>query len=185
MTVFYTSDTHFGHKNIIGFCDRPFDDIEEMNRALIERWNAKVSDADDVYVLGDFAYRCGDSVRGIAQKLKGRKHLVIGNHDFTWMKDEGAVAEFDEVAPLLEIVDGKRCVTLCHYPMMSWRNSRRSFSWHIHGHIHNSTGDMSWPLISNLDRMLNAGVDVNGFEPVSFEEMLENNIAWKAAHARS
>lgn len=48
MTVFYTSDTHFGHKNIIGFCDRPFDDIEEMNRALIERWNAKVSDADDV-----------------------------------------------------------------------------------------------------------------------------------------
>ena len=44
---------------------------------------------------------------------------------------------------------------------------------------------MSWPLISNMDRMLNAGVDVNGFEPVSFEEMLENNIAWKAAHARS
>ena len=69
--------------------------------------------------------------------------------------------------------------------MMSWRNSRRSFSWHIHGHIHNSTGDMSWPLISNMDRMLHAGVDVNGFEPVSFEEMLENNIAWKAAHARS
>lgn len=182
MAVFYIADTHFGHENIIHFCGRPFGSAREMNRVLAERWNAKVGDSDDVYVLGDFAYRCGESVRDIARGLNGRKHLVIGNHDHKWMRDAQAVAEFADVAPLLEIEDENRAVTLCHYPMMAWRNSGHEFSWLVHGHIHNDVRGAYWPLLRSTERALNAGVDVNGFEPVTFDELLANNVAWKSVH---
>ena len=112
MSIFYIADTHFGHENSIRFCNRPFADVNEMNRTLIKNWNAKVTPDDDVYVLGDFAYRCATSVRNIARQLNGKKHLVVGNHDVSWMKDKGAVVEFYEVAPLLEIKDEERLVTL-------------------------------------------------------------------------
>ncbi len=69
MTTLFVADTHFGHCNIIRFCDRPYTDAQEMNRGLIGRWNARVRCSDDVYVLGDFAYRCGESVRDIARSL--------------------------------------------------------------------------------------------------------------------
>ena len=66
MSIFYIADTHFGHENSIRFCNRPFADVNEMNLTLIKNWNAKVTPDDDVYVLGDFAYRCATSVRNIA-----------------------------------------------------------------------------------------------------------------------
>lgn len=180
MTVYFTADTHFGHENIIRSCNRPFISAAEMNQALITNWNARVTDNDDVYVLGDFAFRCGDSVRKIAHSLHGRKHLIIGNHDFKWMRnDPAAVAEFVEVSPMLETEDGGRQLTLCHYPMMAWRNSTRDFSWLIYGHIHANKADDFWPLLSQMPRALNAGVDVNWFTPVTFDEMLENNRKWK------
>lgn len=180
MTIYYTADTHFGHENIIGSCGRPFACAAEMNEALIANWNAKVLDDDDVYVLGDFAFRCGVSVRDIARSLNGRKHLVVGNHDDSWMKNAEAVAEFVEVAPLFEIEDSGRRVTLCHYPMMAWRNDRRSFSWLVYGHIHNNVLDPYWPLLASMERALNAGVDINGFAPATFDELIENNRRWKA-----
>ena len=183
MSIFYTADTHFGHENVIRFCDRPFENEDEMNRVLIANWNARVADDDDVYVVGDFAYRCGSSVRDLARSLKGRKHLVVGNHDFKWMRDEEAVAEFVEASPLLEIDDGDRHVTLCHYPMMEWRNSRRDASWHIHGHIHKDTSGDFWPLLRSMPHALNAGVDINHFFPVTFEELIENNRRWKEKNA--
>lgn len=180
MTVYFTADTHFGHENIIRFCNRPFSSAAEMNRVLIANWNARVTNDDDVYVLGDFAFRCGDSVRKIAHSLKGRKHLVIGNHDFKWMKsDPEAVEEFVEVAPMLEIEENGRQLTLCHYPMMTWKNGSRDFSWLVYGHIHNNKSDGFWPLLSGMDRALNAGVDVNWFFPVTFDEMVVNNAKWK------
>lgn len=184
MTVYFTADTHFGHENIIRFCNRPFASASEMNRALITNWNTRVTEDDDVYVLGDFAFRCGDSVREIAHSLKGHKHLVIGNHDFKWMQaDPDAVAEFVEVAPMLEIEEGGRQLTLCHYPMMAWRNSSRDFSWLIYGHIHNNTDDCFWPLLRGMECALNAGTDVNWFFPVTFDEMVENNRKWKEQNA--
>lgn len=184
MSIFFTADTHFGHENIIRSCGRPFANAKEMNRMLIGNWNARVTDTDDVYILGDFAFRCGDSVRKIAHELKGRKHLIIGNHDFKWMKnDPDTVREFVEVAPMLEVEDASRQLTLCHYPMMAWRNSGRDFSWLIHGHIHNNTSDDFWPLLRSMPRALNAGVDINWFFPVTFEEMLANNERWKKEHA--
>ena len=71
-------------------------------------------------------------------------------------------------------------VTLCHYPLLTWRHQLRSYM--IHGHIHNDTTSDCWPLIKSRDRLLNAGVDINGFEPVSFDELLANNRVFKLNH---
>src|SRR5258708_12137402 len=82
MTVYFTSDTHFGHANIIRYCDRPFATVEEMDEAMIANWNAVVGRGDDVWHLGDFGWsRDATRIRSIFHQLNGRKRLVIGNHD--------------------------------------------------------------------------------------------------------
>ncbi|RYD67156.1 MAG: hypothetical protein EOP83_03365, partial [Verrucomicrobiaceae bacterium] len=82
MSNFYTSDTHFDHLNIIRYAKRPFNGIEEMNRILIERWNAVVGPDDDVWHGGDFAMgNQQDAIRRIVPRLNGRIHLIFGNHD--------------------------------------------------------------------------------------------------------
>ena len=77
--IWVTSDTHFNHNNIIKYCDRPFADADEMNEALIENWNSVVKDGDIVYHLGDVYM--GGKIEPILRRLKGRKRLILGNHD--------------------------------------------------------------------------------------------------------
>ena len=130
--IYFTADTHFGHYNVIRFCDRPFASAEEMDKAMIQNWNDRVTGNDTVYILGD---------------------------------------------KFLETSDGKRSLTLCHYPMLSWKHAKRSYM--IHGHIHNDTRADFWPLIAARENVLNAGVDINSFKPVTFDELLENNRHFK------
>ena len=84
---------------------------------------------------------------------------------------------FVSVDKFLETSDGKRSLTLCHYPMLSWKHAMRSYM--IHGHIHNDTRADFWPLIAARENVLNAGVDINSFKPVTFDELLENNRHFK------
>ena len=178
--VFFTSDQHFGHFNIIRLCSRPFGTVEEMDEALLSKWNAKVKAADTVYILGDLFFRAA-KVEPILKTLNGRKHLIVGNHDHTWMKRVEASDYFASVQTLKEVeVDG-RVLTLCHYPMLSYPQARRGYM--VYGHIHNNVRDDYWPLIARRSRMLNAGADVNNFEPVTFDELVENNRAFIASHA--
>ena len=109
---------------------------------------------------------------------KGKKHLIIGNHDRDWVKKFILEDFFESVNNLHFISDGKRQMTLCHYPMMSWPHMTRCYM--VFGHIHGNTDADYWPLIRENDLMLNAGADVNGFAPVTFEEMQENNYRHKA-----
>ena len=82
MSTFLIADTHFGHANIIRYCNRPFADVEEMDRTLRDCWNTAVGPGDDVIVLGDFACRLApDRLRRLFDSLSGRKHLIVGNHD--------------------------------------------------------------------------------------------------------
>ena len=177
MTIYYTSDPHFGHANIIRFCNRPFADVREMDEALIGRWNAKVGEGDDVYVVGDFAYRNAQAAATYLRHLRGRKHLVVGNHDRRWMRDAAAVSLLEDTAELADIVDCGRRVVMCHYPLMTWPGSG---SLMVHGHIHDDTRGAYWPLLAGCDRALNACVEVNGYEPCTLDELIENNRAWKA-----
>ena len=173
---YYIADPHFGHENILKLCQRPFDSIEDMNRALIAAWNERVTGNDTVFILGDLFYRCADP-EPILRQLKGRKRLIIGNHDSSWMNKVDLSRYFVSVDPFLEITDGVRGITLCHYPLLTWKHKLRTYM--IHGHIHNDTTSDFFPLLAVRERVLNAGVDINGFRPVTFEELAENNRIFK------
>jgi hypothetical protein len=79
--TWFTADTHFGHSNIIRHCTRPFGTVEEMDASLIATWNAVVRKDDDIWHLGDFAYRAAKAPADYLRRLNGRKHFVWGNHD--------------------------------------------------------------------------------------------------------
>lgn len=100
--TFFTSDTHFGHANIIRFCKRPFENVEEMNEVLIENWNKVVSDDDTVFHLGDFAFGGSNVWKEIIPRLKGHINLIIGNHDRKNLR-QGYMSFFDMVVPQLQI----------------------------------------------------------------------------------
>ena len=176
--IFFSADTHFGHANIIRFCNRPFGTVEEMDEALVANWNGRVGGNDTVYFLGDLFFRASDDrVRDILGRLKGRKHLVIGNHDSSWMKGDLVDRHFVEAANYLDVSVGGRHLVMCHYPMLCWGGEGKS--WMIHGHIHNNRHMDYWPLLQVREHVLNAGVEINGYVPVTFEELLENNARQK------
>lgn len=177
---YYIADPHFGHENILNMCRRPFASIEDMNEALIAAWNGRVTGNDTVFILGDLFFRCDDP-ESILTRLRGKKRLIVGNHDSSWMDRVDLSRYFVSVDPYLEITDGSRLLTLCHYPLLTWKHKLRQNSFMIHGHIHNDTTSDFFPLLAIRERALNAGVDINGFRPVTFGELAENNRAFKAA----
>jgi 3-oxoacid CoA-transferase subunit A len=174
--IFYTADLHLGHVNIIQHCNRPFADAQEMNRNLINNWNARVRGFDHVYIIGDLAYRSAESVSKLLDQLNGIKHLIIGNHDTKWMKRIDLNNYFASVEKLIEIEDDGRKVVLCHYPLMTW-GGRNSYM--IYGHIHNTKNGSYWPLLKTMERALNASVEVNDYKPVTLDELIVNNAAFR------
>ena len=179
--VYYIADTHFGHEKIIKKCARPFASVYEMNEALIAAWNERVGDEDTIWILGDMFHQCANP-EAILWRLKGRKRLVLGNHDETWTNRVDMELFFDSVDWIAETQEGDRELILCHYPMMAWKHKKRA--WMVHGHIHNDTDGDYWHLIRDNPRLLNAGVDVNGYRPVTFEEMEANNAVFKVSGPR-
>jgi calcineurin-like phosphoesterase family protein len=174
--IYITADTHFCHGNIIGSCGRHFENVGEMNRALIENWNSYVTVRDEVYILGDFMYKGkGKDANNILSKLNGRKYLVKGNHEkyltdpefkqdaFEWIKDYH-VLKYEGVK-----------IVIFHYPMLSWDGSHRG-SIHLYGHVHNN-GERDPEFGEKLrllgPRAFNVGVDVNGFYPVSIRTVID------------
>ena len=134
MTVWFTSDTHFGHANIIGYSDRPFGSVDEMDDALITRWNACVGPDDTIWHLGDFVFRNALPTERYLARLAGRKHLIWGNHDDAATR---ALPGWSTSQPYAEItVDDTRLV-LFHYALRVWNRSHGG-AVHLYGHSHNS-----------------------------------------------
>ena len=171
--TYFIADCHFGHKNIIASCNRPFDSLEAMDETLIANWQARVTEKDDVYIVGDLMFFCPDPERYLC-RLPGRKHLIIGNHDPVWMKKTSPAFWFESIEHMEVIELAGRSVTLCHYPMMCWTESGRD-GLLVYGHIHGNRHDSFWPLLSKMENAFNAGVEVNGYRPVTLEELMENN----------
>ena len=178
--IYFTSDQHFGHRNIIRFCSRPFSTVGEMDAALIWNWNKKVSNADTVYILGDLMYRNERPPEYYLGQLNGKKHLILGNHDESWLGTVAAAEWFESISDQLTFFDGQRKIAACHYPMFTWPDQPEAYM--LFGHIHNDTGLDIWPSIRASDKLLNVSVDVNDYAPVSFEELAENNRRFKEAH---
>lgn len=173
--IYYISDPHFGHSNIIRLCNRPFSCIEEMDETLIENWNRRVTNGDEIYILGDLIFRSTVDPREYIERLRGKKHLIIGNHDSSWMKKVDLPHYFESVEHLSVFNNGLAKVTACHYPMMCYEGK-----YLLYGHIHNNRDAAYWPLLQTMDHALNACVEVNGYQPVTFEELIQNNISFRS-----
>jgi calcineurin-like phosphoesterase family protein len=160
--IFFTSDQHFNHSNVIKYSKRPHFCIEAMNEDLIERWNEVVKKGDLVYHLGDFAF--GDPTP-FRKRLNGQIILIEGNHDH--MSKKVAAANFIKVCQQYRVKSVDPHIWLCHYRMYTWPQ-RQYGVWHLYGHSHNRSGDMT-----HTDLSLDVGVDCWNFYPVSYNQIQE------------
>ena len=168
MGYFITSDTHFGHANILGFepGSRPFKTIEEMNEKLIENWNGVVTENDTVYVLGDMFMGSLDLIDEIMPRLNGRKVLIRGNHD-TNKRVERYAPYVEAIHDLYNLKVGKQMYVLCHYPMREWF-AKDHGSIHLYGHVHSNEHRGG---ISSEPMSYHVGVDTNNLTPIALEDI--------------
>lgn len=163
-TVFFTADLHIGSKNIIGYCNRPYNSVEDMDTALINNWNSVVTNKDIVWMLGDMIWG-HQNYYNVLSRLNGQKFLILGNHDteqvYKKMQTLGLIQGMYKGKSIK--VDGQ-LIYLSHYPHRSWNNSFHG-AYHLYGHCHNS--------IPDFGLSTDVGVDKWNYRPVSFEELKE------------
>ncbi len=169
MTTFFTSDTHFSHAAIVGYCNRPFANVEEMDAEMVRRWNARVEPGDVVYHLGDFAFGPVENIDRFWTQLNGEIVLFLGNHDRSKGRMEktfgtGNVLQHDYIT-----VDHKH-LWLSHKPNPDWETrdiliGPMGFAdYHLHGHVHEK--------YARRGNQINVGVDVRNYAPATLEELL-------------
>ena len=156
MKYWFTSDEHYGHHNIIKYCNRPFSSVGEMDEILIQNHNKVVKKEDIVLHGGDFTLKRRDEAFKYINELNGKHFFVRGSHDY-WMKN----LEFHE---LWEKKINGQYVVVCHYAMRVWPRSHYG-SWQLYGHSHGK--------LEPIEKQHDIGVDNNKFFPVSFEEIVE------------
>jgi calcineurin-like phosphoesterase family protein len=172
--VYFTSDTHFCHEKIIRLCGRPFVNIKQMNETLIQNWNSCITNDDEVYILGDFAYKGTEiQINKIVERLKGKKYLIKGNHD-KFIDDIEFKKNFEWIKDYYVLTYENINFILFHYPILEWDGFFHD-SIHLYGHVHNSgkSEDQAKRLEILGRRAINVGVDVNNFHPISAEKILE------------
>jgi len=174
--IYFSSDSHYFHRNIITYTNRPFKDIEHMNEALIQNWNSVVKPEDEIWVLGDFSFGKPDKTAEIVKRLNGYKRLVLGNHD-----KKSHLWGFDEVITgNTSTKIGDTSVLLSHYPYpprpeensdqydvryLDRRYEDRG-AWLLHGHSHGNNGKMK-------RKMIDVGVDCWNYTPISIDFIQE------------
>ena len=172
MTLYFTADQHFGHRNIIEYCGRPFDDEIEMDRTMINRWNDVVGPEDTVYHLGDFCMPKKRDCKKVLSYLNGKKVLIRGNHDLhvKAMLEIG----FDEVYDYKVLKIGRQrpgfIISMCHYPNVDIDDLLKKGMnvIFICGHVHEK-----WKFKGHY---INVGVDQWDFKPISLKTLMG---AWK------
>lgn len=177
--IFFISDLHIGHKNVIKFDGRPFADVDEMHLEMIKRWNSVVDDEDIVYYLGDLAFCRDETTKWFIHSIKGKINFILGNHDK--MKD---IVKFDrwenihEYGTEIGVLDkdslesrgsgGYQKIIMAHYPILSWNKSHYG-SWMLHGHCHGSL------MKSNQDyykrKVMDVGCNCIDYTPISYEKV--------------
>jgi calcineurin-like phosphoesterase family protein len=159
---YFTADQHFGHRNIMRYCKRPFETTQDMDATIVEKHNAVVTAEDTVYHIGDFVMCRPDEenrVAKIVKKLNGTHILIWGNHD--GLKPLQYIeAGFQSAHTSLVMGIGDHIVVLCHDPAVATvRIDRLWLCGHVHG------------LFKTIGNVVNVGVDVWNFAPVSEKEL--------------
>lgn len=165
---YYISDLHFGHKNVIKYCNRPFKNTDEMREGLIFRWNSKVKENDTVYILGDMFYGAKEDYYKVITSLNGKKVLIKGNHD-QWIEENEYLEElFEDICDYKVIEDIGRKVVLFHYPIAEW-NHKHYNSYHLYGHIHTNHNEY----MDSQKNCFNVSADLFEFIPQSLDELIK------------
>lgn len=193
--IYFTSDNHFFHKNVIDFCDRPFENVHRMNEGMIKRWNGTVRQEDTVIVVGDFCFGNSTKRAAILNRLNGTKILVQGNHDKAKSCPEG----FDLMVYEMTMQIAGQSVSIRHYPLR-WSDEKRAAveaesgydakaafqkkpryldrmpkdvgQWHIHGHTHDSE--------KFNGRQIHVGVDAWDYTPISIQKIESHIMSYEA-----
>ena len=158
-TVWFTSDEHYGHRNIIKYCNRPFEDVNDMDSILIFNHNCNVNNEDWVIHGGDFSMiRNKETVyRKYISYLKGKHVFLRGSHDY-WMRDGTRYGE------IWERRFGEYYIVVCHYAMRVWPRSHYG-SFMLYGHSHGN--------LPPVGKQHDIGVDNNNYRPISLDEVIE------------
>ena len=170
--VYFTSDTHFNHTNIISYCQRPFRNVEEMNERIIANWNEVVGEDDIIFHLGDFCLGGSAEWTRLLNRLNGKIYLIMGNHDRKNIR-QGFMDRFEHVAMQMHIEVGKQRIYLNHYPFLCSEGGYKDV-WQLFGHVHtrkSNTGIDAGRLQYLYPTQYDVGVDNNNFAPVSFEQV--------------
>lgn len=159
--VYFISDTHFYHYNIIRYCDRPFEDIETMNIKMIESWNSVVKEDDIVYFLGDFGFGDKEMLSNICAQLNGRKIMLRGNHDLRRGKQSWQDIGFESVSD--KTIMFQEDIVLSHEPIEVEEDVLN-----IHGHIHNAILAENF----NPKNHFCVSVEMIDYVPITLEQIL-------------
>lgn len=165
----YCADHHFFHQPILDWAadTRPFRTLDQMHEALVEAHNARAENSTDVYIIGDFAYKAEEKkLRKIFEKMKGRKHLIYGNHD---NREVLNLRWSSEPKPWRTVKDGDKKIFLCHYAVASWPGMYNKH-YHMYGHTHGK--------LPSHGRSIDVGVDAWDMSPVSADEAIARMKTW-------
>ena len=186
--VWFTSDTHFSHENIIRFCKRPFANVEEMNEHIISEWNKVVGPDDTIFHLGDFAWGGSSVWNDVLSRLNGHKILIIGNHDIKNLRANYS-KYFDAITFQMQILVEGQTIILNHYPFLAFGGAYRGQPvWQLFGHVHSQKHQYNIQDISDeevkeilgkdtyrlrylLPTQYDVGVDNNDYKPVNFYQV--------------
>lgn len=161
--IYIVSDHHFYHENIIGFSDRPYSDVHQMNKSMIDKWNHIIKDNDLVIHLGDFSFASFDITANVLSLLKGHKILVKGNHDRSsgWMRRIG----FDRVYKSLSFQNTRYGKLLMIHDPSKAVGVEEKYDFVLHGHTH---------LIDvKNEKYINCCVEKTNYEPVAIKQLID------------
>lgn len=174
--IWFTSDYHFFHSNVIKFDERPYNNVGEMNQSLIENWNHYVDKNDVVFYLGDLSFKFKET-NEIVKQLNGKIHYILGNHD-----DEKNIKKLNRFETINDYVnllvldyDNPRKwqgIMLMHYPILSWDKAHHG-DWHLHGHCHGSLmkdPEFEWYY---KKKVLDVGCNMHQYTPLHYSDIKE------------
>jgi calcineurin-like phosphoesterase family protein len=164
--IYFSSDHHFNHRNIIKYSNRPFSCVEEMNEIMLERWNKTIKPSDTVYYLGDLSFGDFNYTEKLIKSLNGTIFYLFGNHDRLIKKEWKLKSLFKWTGDYLELSYNKEFIVMSHYCFEIW-NRHHHGSYHCYGHSHGNYKDASGR------KRIDVGVDCWNFYPVSFEQLKE------------
>ncbi len=174
--IFFTSDLHLNHDGILKLCNRPFQNVNEMNSILIENWNNIVPKDGIVFNLGDYSWSDPSWTEEVTLQLNGKQYFVLGNHDkiacnhkvrkhfLSGRNQEGIDLKIHDY---IKLTIGQQCIIMHHYPEGTWEKIYHN-TWMLHGHTHNNYK------VDNI-KLLDVGVDnpICNFTPLSYFQIEE------------